>query len=110
MTQSSDHPTGYRVEHDTMGEVLVPVSAKYRAQTQRAVDNFAISSARLSPPHIAALGQIKRAAALANQELGVIAAPVAEAIVAAATEVTRVCGTTSSRSTSSRPARARRPT
>ncbi|GAB2453527.1 class II fumarate hydratase [Xylanimonas ulmi] len=88
MTQSSDHPTGYRVEHDTMGEVLVPVSAKYRAQTQRAVDNFAISSARLSPPHIAALGQIKRAAALANQELGVIAAPVAEAIVAAATEVT----------------------
>ena len=64
--------TEYRIEHDTMGEVKVPVTALYRAQTQRAVENFPISGLHLSPHHIAALGQIKRAAALTNLELGVI--------------------------------------
>lgn len=79
--------TEYRIEHDTMGEVRVPASALYRAQTQRAVENFPISGQRLSPHHIAALGQIKRAAALANLELGVIDRPTSDAIVAAADEV-----------------------
>lgn len=60
----------YRIEHDTMGEVRVPKDALYAAQTQRAVENFPISGRTLSSHHIAALGQIKRAAAIANAELG----------------------------------------
>ncbi|MSS85242.1 class II fumarate hydratase [Actinomycetaceae bacterium WB03_NA08] len=79
--------TEYRVEHDTMGEVRVPKDALYAAQTQRAVENFPISGETLSAHHIAALGQIKRAAALANVELGVIDAATSEAIVSAADEV-----------------------
>ncbi|MGC3956343.1 MAG: class II fumarate hydratase [Propionicimonas sp.] len=77
----------YRIEHDTMGEVRVPADALYAAQTQRAVENFPISGRGLSSHHIAALGQIKRAAALANAELGVVSNEIAEAIVAAADEV-----------------------
>ncbi len=81
-------PVGrYRIEHDTMGEVRVPASALYGAQTQRAVENFPISGRGLSSHHIAALAQIKRAAALANAELGVLEADLAQAIVAAADEV-----------------------
>lgn len=79
--------TEYRIEHDTMGEVRVPKDALYAAQTQRAVENFPISGQTLNPHHIAALGQIKRAAALANAELGVIGPEVSQAIVAAADEV-----------------------
>lgn len=79
--------TEYRIEHDTMGEVRVPKDALYSAQTQRAVENFPISGETLNPHHIAALGQIKRAAALANAELGVLEAADAEAIVAGADEV-----------------------
>lgn len=74
----------YRIEHDTMGEVKVPKDALYAAQTQRAVENFPISGRTLSPHHIAALGQIKRAAALANRELGVIDEVTSKAIVEAA--------------------------
>jgi Fumarase len=77
----------YRIEHDTMGEVRVPADALYAAQTQRAVENFPISGLRLPAIQIAALAQIKRAAALANAELGVMQGEVAEAIVAAADEV-----------------------
>jgi len=80
-------PEGFRVEHDTMGDVLVPVDALYRAQTQRAVENFPISGTRLEPAHIAALARIKKAAALANAELGVLPDDVAQAIAAAAEEV-----------------------
>ena len=54
----------YRIEHDTMGDVRVPADALYAAQTQRAVENFPISGRGLSPHHIAALAQIKRAAAI----------------------------------------------
>jgi fumarate hydratase class II len=70
-----------------MGEVRVPAQAKYRAQTQRAVENFRISGTTLSRSHIAALAEIKRAAALANHELGILDAGVSEAIAAAADEV-----------------------
>jgi len=80
-------PAGFRLEHDTMGDVLVPADARYRAQTQRAVQNFAISGTRLHPRHVAALAEIKRAAALANAELGVLPQDVAGAVVAAAEEV-----------------------
>jgi len=79
--------TAYRIEHDTMGEVRVPKDATYRAQTQRAVENFQISGTGLSRHHIAALAQIKRAAARANNELGVLDAERAEAIRAAADRV-----------------------
>lgn len=77
----------YRIEHDTMGEVRVPINALYRAQTQRAVENFPISGRGLEPAHIIALAQIKRAAALINKELGILEGPVADAIVGAADEI-----------------------
>lgn len=77
----------YRIEHDTMGEVKVPKNALYAAQTQRAVENFPISGRTLTSHHIAALGQIKRAAAIANCELGVIDDFTRDAIVDAAEEV-----------------------
>jgi fumarate hydratase class II len=77
----------YRIERDTMGEVRVPADALYRAQTQRAVENFPISGSRLERRHIRALAQIKAAAAAVNAELGVIDRNVADAIIAAAEEV-----------------------
>ncbi|PFG40503.1 fumarase class II [Georgenia soli] len=77
----------FRIEHDTMGEVRVPRDALYSAQTQRAVENFPISGRGLSSHHISALGQVKRAAAIANAELGVLEQDVADAIVGAAEEV-----------------------
>ncbi|TDB88556.1 class II fumarate hydratase [Actinomadura sp. KC216] len=77
----------FRVEHDSMGEVRVPAAAKWRAQTQRAVENFPISGRTLEPSHIAALGQIKAAAATVNAELGVLDEDLARAIAAAAREV-----------------------
>jgi len=80
---------GFRIEHDTMGEVRVPARALYRAQTQRAVENFPISGTPLERSHIEALARVKKAAARANAELGVLEADVAEAVAAAAEEVAR---------------------
>jgi fumarate hydratase class II len=77
----------FRIEHDTMGEVRVPKDALWRAQTQRAVENFPISGTPLESAHIKALAQIKAACARANAELGVIDDDLAEAIVAAADDV-----------------------
>ena len=77
----------FRIEHDTMGEVKVPVNALYRAQTQPAVENFPISGKGLEPAHIHALAQVKKAAAKANAELGIISQERADAIVAAADQV-----------------------
>lgn len=77
----------YRIEHDTMGEVRVPANALYAAQTQRAVENFPISGRGLERHQIWALGQVKRAAALANAELGILDEATAKAIVAGAQEV-----------------------
>ncbi|MDR2348330.1 MAG: class II fumarate hydratase [Bifidobacteriaceae bacterium] len=77
----------FRVEHDTMGEVRVPAQALYGAQTQRAVDNFPISGRGLEAAQIHALAQIKKAAARANQELGILDAGRAEAIEWAADQV-----------------------
>ncbi len=70
-----------------MGEVRVPAHAKWRAQTQRAVENFPISGQRLERAHIEALARIKGAAAKVNAELGVVRKDVAEAIAEAAAEV-----------------------
>lgn len=86
MDQETDG-TGYRVEHDSMGEVRVPADAKWRAQTQRAVENFPISGQRLERAHIEALARVKAAAAKVNAELGVLDPEIAEAIQEAAAEV-----------------------
>jgi len=76
-----------RIEHDSMGEVAVPAWARWGAQTQRAVQNFPVSGQPVDRALIAALADIKGAAALANARLGVLPADVAEAIAAAAAEV-----------------------
>ncbi len=72
-----------------MGDVLVPLSAKWRAQTQRAVENFPVSGLRVEPALFHALSSIKRAAAEVNAELGVVPEDVSKAIVSAADEVVR---------------------
>ncbi|MFC8365827.1 class II fumarate hydratase [Streptomyces griseorubiginosus] len=77
----------YRIEHDSMGEVQVPVDAKWRAQTQRAVENFPISGQRIERAHIEALARIKGAAAKVNARLGVLDKDIAEAVQEAAEEV-----------------------
>ncbi len=77
----------YRTEHDSLGEVRVPASALWRAQTQRAVENFPISGTGLESAHIRALALIKAAAARVNGELEVISTEQADAIAAAADEV-----------------------
>jgi fumarate hydratase, class II len=79
--------TQFRIEHDTMGEVRVPADALWRAQTQRAVENFPISGRGLERAQIRALGLLKAAAARVNQRLGVLPAELADAIAAAAQEV-----------------------
>jgi fumarate hydratase, class II len=79
--------SGYRVERDTMGEVRVPKDALWRAQTQRAVENFPISGRGLESAHIKALAQIKGAAAQVNASLGVLDEDLAKAIMTAAAHV-----------------------
>jgi fumarate hydratase, class II len=77
----------FRIEHDSMGEVQVPADALWRAQTQRAVQNFPISGTTLEPRHIHALAAVKAAAAKVNAELGVIDDAQATAISDAAAVV-----------------------
>jgi fumarate hydratase class II len=77
----------WRIEHDSMGDVRVPADAKWRAQTQRAVENFPISGQRIERAHIEALARIKAAAAKVNASLGVLPDDMAKAIAAAADEV-----------------------
>ncbi|MEM7431905.1 MAG: class II fumarate hydratase [Pseudomonadota bacterium] len=77
----------YRIEKDSMGELQVPASARWAAQTQRAVENFPISGMPMPSRFIAALGLVKWAAAGANAELGLIGTNVAMAIQKAALEV-----------------------
>ena len=79
--------TGYRIETDSLGEVKVPASAYYGAQTQRAVENFPISSRRMTREFVRARGIIKCAAAEANMSLGVLDQKIGKAIVQAAKEV-----------------------
>ena len=78
---------GYRIEHDSMGEVRVPEAAHWGAQTQRAVDNFPISGLRVDAALIAALAAIKGAAALENARLKVIPADAGRALAQAAGRV-----------------------
>ncbi len=78
---------GYRLEHDSMGELRVPEDALWGAQTQRAVNNFPISGLRMPREFIRALGLIKAAAAQTNAGLKLLDAEIAAAIKRAALEV-----------------------
>ena len=76
-----------RIEKDSLGEVSVPASALYGAQTQRAVENFPISGLKPRPAFIWSMGMIKRAAAEVHRDLGLLEKELANAIVEAAQEV-----------------------
>ena len=77
----------FRIEHDTMGPVRVPANALYGAQTQRAVENFPISKMRFGRALLKALGLVKRSAARANQQAGVLPPEIVSAIETASHEV-----------------------
>ena len=81
--------TEERVERDSMGEVRVPADAKWRAQTQRAVENFPISGMRLEPSLIQALARIKAAVASVKRREGLVDAELGDAIIAAAESIAR---------------------
>jgi aspartate ammonia-lyase len=76
-----------RIERDTLGEVQVPDDALWGAQTQRAIENYPISGLREHPVFIRAFVLLKKAAALANRELGAMDAGIADAIVKACDEL-----------------------
>ena len=79
--------TDYRTESDSLGEMEVPADAYWGAQTQRAVENFPMGGDRFGRRFVRALGVVKKAAALANADLGVLPEDAADAIVEAAEEV-----------------------
>jgi fumarate hydratase class II len=76
-----------RIEHDSMGEVRVPASALYGAQTQRAVENFPIGNYRFQPELIRAIALVKACAARTNGELGVLPKHISTAIAEAADRI-----------------------
>jgi fumarate hydratase, class II len=86
VTGAKERP-GFRIEHDSMGEVRVPADAQWGAQTQRAVTNLPVSGLRLSRELIGALGLIKAAAAQVNAEFGQLDSDMAAAIADASAEV-----------------------
>jgi fumarate hydratase class II len=77
----------YRIERDSLGEMQVPKEAYWGAQTQRAVENFPISGIGFGRRFVRALGVVKKAAAQANRDLGLVDDEIAGAIVDAADEV-----------------------
>jgi fumarate hydratase class II len=77
-----------RIERDTFGNIEVPADRLWGAQTQRSLQNFKISGERMPTPLVHALARVKRAAAQVNLDLGVLAKDKAQAIIAAADEVT----------------------
>jgi fumarate hydratase class II len=77
----------YRTERDSLGEMQVPADAYWGAQTQRAVENFPISGITFSRRFIRALGVVKKAAAQANRDLGLVDDDKVECIIEAADEV-----------------------
>ena len=77
----------FRTERDSMGEVQVPAQALWRAQTQRAVENFPISGSPLEAEHVQALALVKAAAARVNGRMGVLQPDVADAVAEAALRV-----------------------
>ncbi len=89
--QSAEGPTqspqATRIEHDSLGDVRVPVEAMWGAQTQRAVENYPISGLHAHPALIRATMLVKKAAALTNRDTGRLDTHLADAIVTAADEV-----------------------
>src|SRR4051812_3337338 len=77
----------YRVEKDSMGEIRVPKDAKWRAPTQRAVENFPVSGLRVEPALVAAMAAIKGASAELRGEQGLLDNDKAKAVADAAREV-----------------------
>ncbi|MFB6159725.1 MAG: class II fumarate hydratase, partial [Haloferacaceae archaeon] len=82
-----DDSDDFRVEQDSLGEMRVPADAYWGAQTQRAVENFPISGIAFGRRFVRALGVVKKSAARANADLGLVEDDVADAVVAAADEV-----------------------
>jgi fumarate hydratase, class II len=76
-----------RIEKDSMGEVAVPADRYWGAQTQRSLENFEIGDVRFGRPFLRAFGLLKRAAAEANRDLGLLPPEKAALIAAAAQEV-----------------------
>ena len=100
-----------RTEKDTMGPIEVPADKYWGAQTQRSVMNFKIGEPASMPKEvIKAMAILKKAAAMVNADLGVLPAEKKELIVKVCDEITEASSTTSSRSWSGRPGRARKPT
>ncbi len=79
----------FRIESDSMGEVKIPAEAYWGAQTQRALNNFKISGVRFSDDFIKNLAAIKKYAAEANMELGLLNNKLGDAIVSAADKICR---------------------
>lgn len=77
----------FRTEHDFLGDKQVPAGAYYGVQTMRALENFPITGQRLNPTMIRCLGIVKKAAAKANMDVGLMDKTVGDAIVKAADEV-----------------------
>lgn len=77
----------YRTEHDSMGEVQVPCDKYWGAQTQRSLENFRIGTEKIPPQVIRAFAWLKKAAALANLELGKISKEKADLIAAVCEEI-----------------------
>ncbi|NQT86401.1 aspartate ammonia-lyase [bacterium] len=73
-----------RIERDSLGELRVPADAYYGVQTQRAIENYRISGVRPPRPFIVAMATVKKAAALANRDVGNLTADKAEAVADAA--------------------------
>ena len=79
--------TEFRIEKDFLGEKQIPVNAYYGVQTMRAVENFPITGYRIHPELIKSLGIVKKAAALANIEVGMLDQKIGQYILQACDEV-----------------------
>lgn len=77
----------YRIEKDSLGEMKVPANKYWGAQTQRSLENFKIGGDRFPREMIRALGILKKAAAMTNQDLGLLSKEIADAVIKAADEV-----------------------
>lgn len=79
----------YRIEHDTMGDIKVPADRYWGAQTQRSFENFRIGTEKMPPEVIRAFAILKKAAAIANNKLGVLDKERADAISGVCDEIIR---------------------
>ena len=79
----------YRIESDLLGEMQVPKDAYYGVQTQRAVDNFYITGQKMGdyPEFVKAIAYVKLAAAKTNHDMGLLDAPMTDAISQACQEI-----------------------